>query len=164
MARIASTTARCQPLLRCFDVAWSVDGSVTTVSPAKTAEPIEMSFRRQTHVGPRNYVLDCGTYGRRHLANTNEGSMLGSDAGCRYTMVLYITVVILSWRQLWRVGVLARWRKRGNLREHCCSQLLLASLSCWSWRCCRPSVCPRSPSHLSLARSSCYLSVTDTIV
>ena len=43
-------------------VAWSVGLSVclsvTTVSPAKTAEPIEIPFGVQTRVGPRNYVLD----------------------------------------------------------------------------------------------------------
>jgi len=30
----------------------------TTVSPAKTAEPIEMSFGEQTPMGPMNHVLD----------------------------------------------------------------------------------------------------------
>ena len=32
--------------------------SVTIVSPAKTAEPIEMPFGLWTRVGPRNHVLD----------------------------------------------------------------------------------------------------------
>jgi len=31
---------------------------VTFVSPAKTAEPIEMSFGWRTRVGPLNHVLD----------------------------------------------------------------------------------------------------------
>jgi len=31
---------------------------VTFVSPAKTAEPIEMPFRGLTGVGSRNYILD----------------------------------------------------------------------------------------------------------
>jgi len=39
-------------------VAWSVGQSVTLVSPAKTAEPIEMPFGLRTRVGPRNHVLD----------------------------------------------------------------------------------------------------------
>jgi len=43
-------------------VAWSVglsDGlSVTLVSPAKTAAPIEMPFGFRTRVGPKNHVLD----------------------------------------------------------------------------------------------------------
>ena len=32
--------------------------SATVVSPAKTVEPIEMSFGFRTRVGPRNHVLD----------------------------------------------------------------------------------------------------------
>jgi len=31
---------------------------ITFVSPAKTAEPIEMPFAVVTRVGPRNYALD----------------------------------------------------------------------------------------------------------
>ena len=38
----------------------SVGLSVTTVSLAKTAEPIEMSFGVRNQVGPRNHVLDGG--------------------------------------------------------------------------------------------------------
>jgi len=34
-----------------YRVAWSVGLSVTLVSPAKTAEPIEMPFRRRTRMG-----------------------------------------------------------------------------------------------------------------
>ena len=41
-------------------VAWSVGLSVTPVSPAKTAGPIEMSFELCTPVGPANHVLDGG--------------------------------------------------------------------------------------------------------
>ena len=36
----------------------SVDLSVTTVSPAQTAEPIVMPFEKWTWVGPRNIKLD----------------------------------------------------------------------------------------------------------
>ena len=36
----------------------SVGRSVTIVSPAKTAEPIEMAFGLWTRLGPRNHVLD----------------------------------------------------------------------------------------------------------
>ena len=43
-------------------VAWSVGRSVglsvTLVSPAKTAAPIDMPFGLRTRVGPRNRVLD----------------------------------------------------------------------------------------------------------
>jgi len=43
-------------------VVWrlSVGLSVMLVSPAKTAEPIEMPFGLWTRVGPRNHVLDGG--------------------------------------------------------------------------------------------------------
>jgi len=41
-------------------VAWSVCRSVTIVSPAKTAEPIEMWFGMQTQLGQRNHMLDRG--------------------------------------------------------------------------------------------------------
>ena len=39
-------------------VAWSVGLSVTLVSPAKTAEPIEMPFGLWARMSPRNHVLD----------------------------------------------------------------------------------------------------------
>jgi len=46
-------------------VAWSVGLSVglsvTLVSPANTAEPIEMAFRLKTRVGRRHNVLDGGS-------------------------------------------------------------------------------------------------------
>jgi len=49
-------------------IAWSVGRSeglsvglsVTLVSPAKTAAPIDMPFRLRTWVGPRNHVLGWG--------------------------------------------------------------------------------------------------------
>ena len=43
------------------DVPWSVCLSVTTMSPTKTAEPIEMPFGLWTRVGPKN----CMCYRRR---------------------------------------------------------------------------------------------------
>jgi len=47
-------------------VAWSVGLSVglsvTLVSPAKMAEPIEMPFGLRTWVGPRDHVLDVGEW------------------------------------------------------------------------------------------------------
>jgi len=39
-------------------VAWCVGRSVTLVSPAKMAEPIEMAFGLRTRVGTRNHALD----------------------------------------------------------------------------------------------------------
>ena len=41
-------------------VAWSVGPSVTLVSPAKTAAPIELPFGLRTWVDPRNHALDGG--------------------------------------------------------------------------------------------------------
>jgi len=49
---------RCGLLLVTDRVAWSVCRSVTLVSPAKMAEPIEMLFGLRTRVGPGNHVLD----------------------------------------------------------------------------------------------------------
>ena len=42
----------------CLSVGLSVYLPVTVVSPAKTAEPMEMSFGLRARVGPRNHVLD----------------------------------------------------------------------------------------------------------
>jgi len=42
-------------------VCLSVGRPITIVSPAKTAEPIEMSFGKWTRVGPMNYVLYGGS-------------------------------------------------------------------------------------------------------
>jgi len=44
--------------------------SVTVImSRAKTAEPIEMSYRLRTRVGPENHVLDGGS--RSHMGRDN---------------------------------------------------------------------------------------------
>jgi len=39
------------------------------LSCVKTAEPIKISFAQHVCMGPRNQVLDMGTY-EAHLANT----------------------------------------------------------------------------------------------
>ena len=44
-----------------WSVCQSVCRSVTLVSRAKTAEPIEMQFGLRTRVGPGNHVLDGGS-------------------------------------------------------------------------------------------------------
>jgi len=49
-------------------VAWSVCRSVTIVSPAKTAEPIEMPFGLWTWMDPGNHVLDGGPELVKYLA------------------------------------------------------------------------------------------------
>jgi len=42
-----------------YCIAWSVCRSVTVVSPAKTAEPIEMPFWMLSRVDPINHVWGC---------------------------------------------------------------------------------------------------------
>ena len=56
------------------------------MSIAERAEPIEIPFGGQTGMGPRNCVLDGGAHWR-HLANTMELSVCGSDdaALCQIT-------------------------------------------------------------------------------
>ena len=39
-------------------IAWSVGLSVTNMSPAKTAEPIDILFGMLSGVGPRKHVLE----------------------------------------------------------------------------------------------------------
>ena len=62
-------------------VAWSVGmsvcQSVTLVSPAKTAEPIEMPFGLRTRVGLRNHVLDVCLYTPREEVGSD-----GSKESC----------------------------------------------------------------------------------
>ena len=47
--------------------------SVTLVSPAKTAEPIEMPFRLKTWVGPRDHVLGGGSNPSMGRGNFERG-------------------------------------------------------------------------------------------
>ena len=56
--------------------------SVTVVSPAKTAEPIEMPFGMWTRIGPRNHVLD-GSPDPRIRRGNFEGERRG------FTIVKY---------------------------------------------------------------------------
>jgi len=58
---------RCSSVI-CLSVCLSVCCMVTTVSLAKTTEPIEMWFGAVTRMGPRN----DGGANRRHLTNTIE--------------------------------------------------------------------------------------------
>jgi len=60
--------------------------SLSAVSCAKTAEPIEMKFGILRQVDPENHVLDEGAHWR-HLTNTTEPSMCGGDATlCQSTL------------------------------------------------------------------------------
>ena len=54
--RIAHTTYI--DVVYCYRLSNVVCWSVTIVSPAKTAEPIERPFEFRTRVGPGNHVLD----------------------------------------------------------------------------------------------------------
>jgi len=65
-------------------VAWSVCRSVTLVSLAKTAGPIEMLFGLRTRVGPRNHVLDGGPdppMGRGNFEGKGHASQLVTPRG-----------------------------------------------------------------------------------
>jgi len=55
-------------------IAWSVGRSVTLVSPAKTAEPIEMPFGLWAGMGPRNHVLVGSPEMLRDVAMATMGS------------------------------------------------------------------------------------------
>jgi len=69
-------------------VAWSVCRSVTIVSPAKTAEPIEMSL--EMDLG--GFRVPCIRWGAhwRHLAIRIEQSVCGDDAAlCHITLGPY---------------------------------------------------------------------------
>jgi len=58
----------------CRSVCWSVGLSVTLVSPAKTAAPIELPFGLRTWVGLGNHVLDGGPY-----SPMGRGKFLGEN-------------------------------------------------------------------------------------
>jgi len=53
------------------------------VSPAKTAEPIEMLFGLRTRVDPRNHILDGG-----QRPTIGRGNFEGEWASCRDTAVI----------------------------------------------------------------------------
>jgi len=55
-------------------VCLSVGLSVTLVSPAKTAEPIEIPFVLRTWVGPRDHVLDGSSDPPWEWANFGGGN------------------------------------------------------------------------------------------
>jgi len=60
-------------------VAWSVRRSVTVASPAKTGEPIKMSFGLRTRMGPGKHRWGAHW---RNLVNTIKPSMCDGDAAC----------------------------------------------------------------------------------
>jgi len=64
-------------------VAWSVCRSVTVVSPAITAEPIEMPFGFWAPTGPRNHVLDRGPEVLREVA-------MGTNFGTQFAIIGFV--------------------------------------------------------------------------
>jgi len=61
----------------CYRPSSVVCRSVTPVSPAKTAKPIEMPFGLWAWMGPRNHVLDGGPEVLRDVAMaTNFGTKM----------------------------------------------------------------------------------------
>jgi len=67
----------------------SVCRSVTLVSPAKTAKPIEMPFGLRTWVDPRDHVLDGGSD-----APMGRGKFLGENGRpiVKYRDILWSSV------------------------------------------------------------------------
>ena len=63
------------------------------VSPGKCMNTRDAVDGRLAWLGPRNHVLDGGTFGH-HLANTTEQSVLGGDAGCRYRFCSNLFIVV----------------------------------------------------------------------
>ena len=73
--------------------------SVTIVSPAKTAEPIEMPFRLWTRVGPRNHVLDGGVqvfHATKQFWREKGGGPLWSYRDSVYVCYTYVDTCIIS--------------------------------------------------------------------
>jgi len=92
-------------------VAWSVGRSVTLVSPAKTAAPIEMPFGLWARMGRRNHVLDGGPAMLRDVAMaTNFGrqfaiinGFVGYNFGCMVAIATRCLILGVGfWGQLIR--------------------------------------------------------------
>ena len=77
------------------------------MSPAKTAQPIEMPFGMWTRVGPKEALLDGGAHWR-NLANTIGPSVCGGDVAlcqitviaCCYFVRRRITMASIQWSGL----------------------------------------------------------------
>ena len=77
------------PILTTDREAWSVGVSVTLVSPAKTAAPIEMPFRLWAWMGRRNLVLDRGPAVLKDVATaTIFGFLYGVHIGATWRIPL----------------------------------------------------------------------------
>jgi len=87
-------------------VCLSVCRSVTLVSRAKTAEPIEMSFWFRIRVGPRNHVLHGG-----QLCPDGKGQFRGRRACPDMPDILTWTVKKRLNRSRYRLGYGLGWVK-----------------------------------------------------
>ena len=88
-------------------VVWSVGRSVTLVSPAKTAEPIEMPFGLWAGMGPRNHVLVGSPEMLRDVAMATMGSAwrIRLNRPCAAAMRPYVKLfwpLVLIMSVLWR--------------------------------------------------------------
>jgi len=72
----------CRYIQPTVTVSLSVCWSVTIVSPAKTAEPIQMPFGLWTRVGPGNYVLDGDPDPNAKINFEGEGQPIVKDRDC----------------------------------------------------------------------------------
>ena len=82
--------------------------SIAISRPAKTAEPIEMSFGMSTRLRQRKHVLEVVAHWR-NLANANEPFMCGSDvAFCQTTVTTcFVTSNARQVLDSWRVASLS---------------------------------------------------------
>jgi len=100
----ATEVAYCyrQSSVVCRSVCLCLSVTVTVVSPAKTAEPIEISFGLWARIVARKHVLDGGAHWR-NLLNITEPSMCGGDAVfCQITLttssnLLLVELFVLKW-------------------------------------------------------------------
>jgi len=84
------TVHRCGLLLHSMAcVCLLVNVLVTWVSPAKTAEPIEMSFGVLTQVGARNHILD----GNQNMMKPLAAASADITAMWPFTKLLQILVI-----------------------------------------------------------------------
>jgi len=86
---------------------WCVGLYVIVVSPAKTAEPIEMPFGLRTLVGPENHVLDDGT--DLPVGRGNFEGKLCPIGKYRDTLRLRLSMQKRLNRSRWRLGYGLGW-------------------------------------------------------
>jgi len=100
-------------------VAWAVCRCVTVVSPAKTAEPIEMSFGWWASMGPRNHALDG-------VQKPPWERVILEERGAHWSCAKTAEPIDLPfglWTRVSRIGstssiVFARWRQCAVIGGH----------------------------------------------